>query len=63
MYPSEEAYSGRFNIANLDYPDAPPKEHWQPGGGLNGPLTQETAKDYMLRLKAHIAPTIRTQLS
>ncbi len=63
MYPDPEkanqGYFGRYNIANLDYPESPPTEHWQPGGGLDGPLNQQNAEEYMMNLKAHLEPTIR----
>lgn len=63
MYPdpqkANQGYFGRYNIANLDYPDARPTVQWQPGGGLDAPLNQGNAKDYMLALKKYLEPTMR----
>ncbi|MES2814109.1 MAG: hypothetical protein V4720_04345 [Pseudomonadota bacterium] len=59
-YPDPGAYSGPFNIANLDYPDAPPANHWMPGGGVvTGKLTQDTALDYMNALKVYLTPSMQ----
>ncbi|MGI1662546.1 hypothetical protein ACRDNQ_09935 [Palleronia sp. KMU-117] len=60
FYPDQAAYNGPLNIANLDYPDTAPTEHWLPGGGvLNGPLTQDTALKYMTALKDYLEPSMR----
>ena len=58
LYPTAAEYSGRFVIANVDYPDARVDNGWVEGAGL-GALTQETAPRYMAALKEFIAPTFR----
>lgn len=54
-----DIYKGTYNVANLDYPKELPEQTWQPGAGLNGPLSQENAAEYMAALKDHIEPTFR----
>lgn len=59
LYPGSQEYSGRFIVANLDYPSAPVESRWQPGGGVGGPLTKATAGAYAQALLDHIAPSFR----
>lgn len=62
FYPTDDFnYTGPFNYANLDYPDARPTTFWTPGGGVvkSGGLTQETAPLYMAALKTYLEKTMR----
>lgn len=52
MFPRPGEYDrGYFNESNLDYPTERPRAMWQIGGGLDGPVTKETAAQYMEAIK------------
>ncbi len=60
MLPTRAEYDGPFNVANLNYPATQPGSSWLLGGGLDGKLTPATAEKYMMALKAHVEPDMRT---
>ncbi|NSX54043.1 hypothetical protein [Parasulfitobacter algicola] len=59
LYPSAEDWQGRYNIANLDYPNTISANAWST---LDMPqrLTLESAAEYVARIKTHLEPTLRT---
>ncbi|MTH76892.1 hypothetical protein [Paracoccus aestuariivivens] len=60
LYPLADEYSGRFVVANLDYPAAPVDNGWVAGGGTGGPLTKDTAEAYAWAVLKQITPSFRT---
>lgn len=54
-----DIYSGRYNIANLDYPTELPDADWPPLNRFSAPLSASNAEAYMIALKNHIEPTMR----
>lgn len=60
LYPKEGTYKGRFNVANLNYPQEPVSERFPAGGPLGQPLTVENAGTYVRALKDHIGPSFST---
>jgi hypothetical protein len=59
MLPPTQNYTGPFNIANLEYPDAAPADYFNKNGVVvNAKLTQETAPLYMAALKKYLAHTL-----
>jgi hypothetical protein len=54
-----DTYSGRYNIANFDYPKELPEADWPPANRASAPLTASNAEAYMNALKDHIEPTFR----
>lgn len=56
LYPEE--WTGRFNVANLDYPDSSAGNAWA-FSQTPAELTPESAAYYANRLKAHLEPTLR----
>lgn len=58
LYPEASQWSGRYLLANFDYPqNAPVEGLWR--GAAQAPLTPETAPQYLEALKRHLEPDLR----
>jgi hypothetical protein len=63
LYPTAEEFSGRYIVANLDYPKDASTKRFPAGGSMGQALTVENAGQYMRDLKDHIGPSFSTLIN